>query len=54
MLHLQKYVSKEKRYRNVKAFNVITNKGEAKAMIEHISCNCKCKFNSTICYSKQK
>ena len=26
---------------NVKAFNMITNKEEAKPMTEHISCNCK-------------
>ena len=31
-----------------KAFNMITNKNETKAMIEHISCDCKCKFNSAI------
>ena len=30
---------------NVKAFNTITNKNEATAMTEHISCDCKCKFN---------
>ena len=34
--------------RNVKAFNMITNKDEAKAMAEHISRDCKCKFNSTV------
>ena len=39
---------------HVKAFNMITNKDEAKAMIEHISCDCKCKFNSTTCNSNQK
>ena len=33
---------------------MITNKNEAKAMTEHISCNCKCKFNSTTCNSKHK
>ena len=33
---------------------MITNKNEAKAMAEHISCNCKCKFNSTTCNSKHK
>ena len=33
---------------------MITNKNEAKAMTEHISCDCKCKFNSTICNSNQK
>ena len=26
---------------------------EGKAMTEHISCDCKCKFNSTICNSNQ-
>ena len=39
---------------NVKVFNTITNKNEAKAMTEHISCDCKCKFNSTTCNSNQK
>ena len=39
----------------VKALNMIANKNEAKAMTEHISCDCKCKFNnSTTCISKQK
>ena len=33
---------------NVKAFNIIKNKKEAKIKTKHISCNCKCKFNSTI------
>ena len=33
---------------------MITNKNETTAMIEHISCDCKCKFNSTICNSNQK
>ena len=33
---------------------MITNKNEAKAMTEHISCDCKCKFNSTTCNSNQK
>ena len=37
----------------VKALNMITNKNEAKAMTEHISCDCKCN-NSTTCISKQK
>ena len=38
----------------VKAFNMITNKIEAKPMTNHISCDCKCKFNSSICNSNQK
>ena len=33
---------------------MIKNKDEAKAMTEHISCGCKCKFNITTCNSKQK
>ena len=33
---------------------MIRNKGKAKAMTEHISCDCKCRFNSTICNSKEK
>ena len=32
---------------------MITDKDEAKAMTEHISCDCKCKFNSATCNSKQ-
>ena len=47
-------VTKERKDINVKAFNIIPNKNEAKAMTEHISCDCKCKFNSTTCDSKQK
>ena len=39
---------------NVKAFNMIGNKHEAKAITEHISFDCKCKFNSTICNLNQK
>ena len=45
-------VPKETKYINVKAFNMIKNKDESKAMTEHISCDCKCKFNSTKCNSK--
>ena len=33
----------------VKACTMITHKNEAKAVTEHISCDRKCKFNSTIC-----
>ena len=39
---------------NVKAFKTITTKNEAEVMTEHISCDCKCKFNSSKCNSKQK
>ena len=47
-------VSTETKDINVKVFNMITNKTEAKAMTGHISCDCKCKFNSATCNSKQK
>ena len=47
-------VPKETRDINVEAFNMITNKNEAKAMTEHISRDCKCKFNSTVYNSNQK
>ena len=40
-------VSKETKDINAKAFKMITNKDEAKAMTVHISCDCKCKFDST-------
>ena len=47
-------VPKETNDMHIKAFNIITNKNEAKATTEHISCDCKCKFNSAACNSKQK
>ena len=34
---------------NVKAFNKITEKSEAKTMRKHISWNCKLKFDGTAC-----
>ena len=46
--------SKLNRGHNVKAFNIITNTNEAKAMVKHISCDCKYKFNSSTCNSNQK
>ena len=33
---------------------MMTKKNEAKAMTEHISCDCRCKFNSETCNSNQK
>ena len=52
MSYLQNMYSKRNKRQNVKAFNMITNKNEA--MTEHISCDCKCKFNSTVCNLNQK
>ena len=48
------WVLKELKDIYVKVFNMITNKNKAKAITEHISCDCKCKFSSTTCNSKQK
>ena len=43
MSYLQKYVfRKKKKDINVKVFNMITNKNEAKTMAKHISDDCKC------------
>ena len=39
-------VPKETKDINVKAFNMIANKNEAKTTTEHISCDRKCEFNS--------
>ena len=47
-------VPKETEDTSIKAFNMITNKDQVNAMIEHISCDCKYKFNSTTCNLKQK
>ena len=47
-------VPKETKHINVKAFNMISIQDEAKVMTERMSYDCKCKFNSTTCNSKQK
>ena len=47
-------VPKETKDINVKAFNKIANKNEAKTMTKHISCDCKCNLNSTTWNSNQK
>ena len=39
---------------NVKVFNIITRIYDAKKLVKHIQCDCKCKFNSAICNSNQK
>ena len=58
MSYLQKNVFRKKskriKYDKVKVLNMITNKNEAKTMTKLISCDCKCKFNSTTCNSNQK
>ena len=54
MSYLQKYELQKSKGVNVKAFNMITKKNETKGMTDHISCDCKCKFNSATCNSNQK
>ena len=39
---------------NVKIFNMIKNRNEARTMTKHISCHCECKFNSATDNSNQK
>ena len=34
---------------NVKLFNMIKNMIKAKTLVKYISCDCKCKFNSSSC-----
>ena len=47
-------VSSETKDVNVKVFNSIIRIYGAKTLIKHISCDCKCKFDSTTCNSNHK
>ena len=47
-------VPKETKDINVKVFNMITNKNEAKTIAKHTLCDYKCKFSSTTCNSNKK
>ena len=42
------------KYVNVKVLDIITIVNEAKALLKHLPCDCKCKFNSVTCNSNQK
>ena len=48
------YVPKETKDINVKAFNMLTNRNEAKTVTKHIPSDCKCKLNSATCNSNQR
>ena len=48
------FVPNEKKDINVKAFNMLTNKKEAKTITKYISGGFKCKFNRTTCNSNQE
>ena len=47
-------VPSKTKYVHVKVVNMITRINKAKTKMKHISCDCKCKFNSTTCNSNQK
>ena len=47
-------IPKNAKYINVKVFNIIANKTEAKVITRHNLCDFKCKLNSAICISNQK
>ena len=42
------------KYVNVKVFDTIATVNEAKTLLKHLPCDCKCKFNSVTCNSNQK
>ena len=54
VLLLRICVPKKTKDIDIKVFNMIKNKNEAKTMAKHISCVRKCKFNGTIGSSNQK
>ena len=54
MTYLKIYVSVSSKNVSVEPFNMIARTYEAKTLIKHISCECKCKFDSTTCDSVQK
>ena len=54
ILSPQMCVPKETKDINIKVFNMITKKNEAKATTKHISFDCKCKSNGTRCISNKK
>ena len=39
---------------NVKVFNLISWVNEAKFLVQHDSCKCRCGLNESVCNSKQK
>ena len=47
-------VATKTKYINVRVVNMTTNKNEARTMVQQVSCDCKCKFNSTTWSSNQK
>ena len=48
------YVPSKTKNANVKITNIIKNRNEAKILVKHISCDCKCKLDSKTCNSNKK
>ena len=53
-ISLEICVLSETKNANVKVVNMITRVNEIKILLKCISCDCKCKFNSSTCKSNQK
>ena len=51
MIYLITYVFQIKQDLNLSLFNMITGITESKTLSNHISCECKCKFDGTKCKS---
>ena len=45
MTYLIKHVQNKTEYLNLSVFNMITGINESKILTNHISCECKCKFD---------
>ena len=39
---------------NVKVFNLMSRVNEARVLLKHESCECKCRLNENVCTSRQK
>ena len=53
MTYLVKYVFQIKKKINLSVFSMITGINESKTLSNHISCECKCKFDGRKCNSNQ-
>ena len=43
------FVLNKTKAKHVEVFNMVTRINESKALLKHILCNCKCKFDSAKC-----
>ena len=51
---MMSYLLWKKQKINVKVFETTVNENETKTVTKHISCDCKCKFDSATCNSNQE